>query len=396
MMQSASDIQNPPPPALTWTTATVYSPVLVLEPSRPSPPTPTSARPIRILPKPPPVTSASCTVGSSGYATPVSKIPVTENSTPSTGPASGSKYQPLAARLTPNGSRARDRFLLSKLDKKRNDKACLLISQKTQEQLLSCFHRNESLLVDYIQGRHLELLFCLVERFRRNLGIQQFHYILNTMNIRGESPLSAAIRLGDQDLLAYLLECGANPLTRISHDSDTALHLMAREAGNLPMIQTLLQWTPPVRIQQLMNAFNGRGLSPLHVAIESWTASNNTEKTIQLLLEKGGAVKTSNGASVFHLASQKDTSDVFRLILGIHPHAVEDLNSQDRVGNTALHAIAKNAILPDQEKVRMLVMLIGKYRGNGSIRNSQGRLCKDYLSHFAKSLFRQGEYGQIL
>ncbi len=145
-----------------------------------------------------------------------------------------------------------------------------------------------------------------------------------------DSPLHAAVRRGDQDMVTTLLQAGAKPY-RALNNGRIPLHLAAERNGD-DMLKALFGEAKALPVH-LCEAPDAEGCTPLHRAAAAGSVS-----AVAWLLDHGAnpqAVNT-NGQTALHLAARGNRTDIVALVLerGV------PLSAIDHQGNTALHVAA--------------------------------------------------------
>ena len=147
------------------------------------------------------------------------------------------------------------------------------------------------------------------------------------------SPLQAAARVGNFDIVRFLLSCEKHHLTIDINDSDsagrTALHVSARGC-NEKIVDLLLQQT---NISANSRAY--RGYTPFLHAVEAPTREPGKYAVIRRFLRSKSVnceLKTTSSANALHLAA--GLRDATLKIVIKH---VRDVNAQDCLGETPLH-----------------------------------------------------------
>lgn len=119
----------------------------------------------------------------------------------------------------------------------------------------------------------------------------------------GASPLHCAVKAGHRDMVAMLLQAGANPHVQDSLRK-TPLHFAAQH-GNLDIIGLLIEKGGNTDAQDYL------GRTPAHIA-----AIYGYEDMVQLYSTADVLVKDNTGSMLLHHATKSRLENVVRLILG--------------------------------------------------------------------------------
>lgn len=156
--------------------------------------------------------------------------------------------------------------------------------------------------------------------------------VVNTRNIRGQTPLHCAVRAGDPDSVHYLLRNGASTKILDNH-KNSVVHYLA-DAYNEAIFKEILE--APSSQENDLDALNEEGFSPLHLAVRRLKLS-----LIEMLLEAGASVNSLDqaGRSVLIHAVNMNDVEIVQLLLdkGANP------NVEDEFGETSLLLCMKSA-----------------------------------------------------
>ncbi|KAK4694252.1 hypothetical protein P7C71_g3298, partial [Lecanoromycetidae sp. Uapishka_2] len=129
---------------------------------------------------------------------------------------------------------------------------------------------------------------------------------INIRNLHGETALMSAVDAGNEDIVAFLLENGADVVA--SGYDGTCLHLAASKDESRSMTQMLLRHNPDIE------DVDGFGMTPLLLA-----AFNGNDAVVQLLLDSGAKpeAKTPDGYNALHYACMQASHPFMSGLLGI-------------------------------------------------------------------------------
>ena len=147
------------------------------------------------------------------------------------------------------------------------------------------------------------------------------------------TPLYMAIERGLDDVVAELLQAGADPSQPDKSSQWTPAH-MAASLGSVPVLEALL------RYKANFAAVDGQGNSVLHAAVLNCHADVVTRllslpQCIPLALQPNKQGETPLHSLATIAARQGDNA--VRVLQLLHPHLNDQLNPQDVLGNTPLY-----------------------------------------------------------
>ncbi|XP_050688189.1 serine/threonine-protein phosphatase 6 regulatory ankyrin repeat subunit C-like isoform X2 [Eriocheir sinensis] len=196
---------------------------------------------------------------------------------------------------------------------------------------------------------HLACLSCRVEAAKmlldhvtRKSGKEAVEKLVNAKNHAGETALHYAARVNkqnanykagdDREMANLLLTNGAQLMVATAKTSETPIHYVAT-SGNEAVLDEMLRFTPPDKIQKLVNMQSSRGWSPLLNA-----ADNGHEGIVSTLLDNQARVDVfdSEGKAALHLAAEHGYKLVCNALL-LHKAFI---NARTMSGLTALHLAA--------------------------------------------------------
>ncbi|XP_017930663.1 E3 ubiquitin-protein ligase MIB1 [Manacus vitellinus] len=170
----------------------------------------------------------------------------------------------------------------------------------------------------------------------------------------GDTPLHDAISKKRDDILAVLLEAGAD-VTITNNNGFNALHHAALR-GNPSAMRVLLSKLPRPWI---VDEKKDDGYTALHLA-----ALNNHVEVAELLVHQGNAnldIQNVNQQTALHLAVERQHTQIVRLLV----RAGAKLDIQDKDGDTPLHEALRHHTLSqlrqlqDMQDVGKLIMGLG-------------------------------------
>jgi ankyrin repeat protein len=171
--------------------------------------------------------------------------------------------------------------------------------------------------------------------------------------VRGDykqSPLDIAVCGNSPEAVRLLLNSGANLQTSMRAESRTntsLVHLWAH-TGNTNIAEQLLAAGLDV------NARDGNGQTPLHIAIGKWPADFKEEATLWLLSHNANVnAKDKSGRTPLHLAASCGSTKAVRLLLD---HKAE-ANSSDNNGKTPLALLEDTKIAQSRHSIGGMVNL---------------------------------------
>ena len=176
-------------------------------------------------------------------------------------------------------------------------------------------HMGESLLHKAVLKGDIKLLKSLRER--KGLAME-------VKDILGYTPAELAIKDLRADIVAELLDMGADPNAREQVQGNTLLHLAAIEE-NTEVMRVLAGWE-----KTLLEEKNKKGQTPLHMVVE-----RGMEEMVKTLLtyRADPSIKDGNGDTALHLAHRKGYRTIANLLLD-NFYTDADLKNAD--GKTAL------------------------------------------------------------
>ncbi|XP_063885899.1 serine/threonine-protein phosphatase 6 regulatory ankyrin repeat subunit C-like isoform X3 [Scylla paramamosain] len=196
---------------------------------------------------------------------------------------------------------------------------------------------------------HLACLSCRVEAAKmlldhvtRKSGTEAVEKLVNAKNHAGETALHYAARVNkqnanykagdDREMAHLLLTNGAQLMVATAKTSETPIHYVAT-SGNESVLDEMLRFTPPDKIQKLVNMQSSRGWSPLLNAAE-----NGHEGIVSTLLDHHARVDVfdSEGKAALHLAAEHG----YKLVCNALLTHKAFINARTMSGLTALHLAA--------------------------------------------------------
>lgn len=183
-------------------------------------------------------------------------------------------------------------------------------------------------------------------------------------NKNHESPLFLAVMRRSPEVVAYLLEIGANPNNQtLNGDRDFCLHYAAARGMN--KITELLCAEPATNL----NAVNGRGQTPLltairnHGAIDEATQGVIDNQQVIITLLKAGAdaqiTDATNGKTIVHYAVERLDPDLIDLLRrNIDEDLLTDLVNRGDLNDEKPMRSLQTAECPNEKKTAMIIPLL--------------------------------------
>ncbi|XP_059473664.1 uncharacterized protein LOC132195582 [Neocloeon triangulifer] len=169
------------------------------------------------------------------------------------------------------------------------------------------------------------LLFCAAESGELNKMkmLVKRGLNVNKKDLNGQTPLTAAIRLGREDIIDYLLTFENLDVTSKQHEDTTPLHL-AVSCNKVEITKKLLR---KVNVTER----SSKGKTALYFAVRF-----AGEEMVKLLLEQEGIdvnAQEEEGTTPLHMAAMRDLPNLIQILLqsGANP------NIPDCKGNLPLH-----------------------------------------------------------
>ncbi|KAF7140331.1 hypothetical protein RHSIM_Rhsim06G0144600 [Rhododendron simsii] len=156
-------------------------------------------------------------------------------------------------------------------------------------------------------------------------------YYSNCEDIKGKSPVNAAIRGRNKGMLEIILEKMPKYIQLRDEDGETPLHCAASE-GYYEGVQSLLDKSSECVLER-----DGNGFLPVHTA-----SGKGHLDILQKLLQRcpdWRELLTNEGENILHVAATNGKSNVIDYILKTPEHE-KLLNESDDSGNTPLHLAA--------------------------------------------------------
>ncbi|XP_014231108.1 serine/threonine-protein phosphatase 6 regulatory ankyrin repeat subunit A-like [Trichogramma pretiosum] len=217
---------------------------------------------------------------------------------------------------------------MAKLLLKRGANVCLFNEQRQTPLHLVC---------QKYEGDHdlVELLFKNDTRQRMRV---------NAKDNKGNTALHLILEYGREikETVELLLARGAD-VGLANEQGQTPLHLICHKYGrDHDWVKSLFEIKRKMRQGMRINAQDNKGNTALHLVVEY---GRESEKTVELLLEKGADVGLANeqGQTPLHIICQKygGDHDLVKSLFKINDYRKqrEWVNAKDNKGNTALHLI---------------------------------------------------------
>lgn len=245
--------------------------------------------------------------------------------------------------------------------------------QHMREGLILELNGQNQHLVSLVARGNLQAVKESVERLapikplQKKASLKKRTQLVNQANELGYCPLHVACLMGFEDIVAFLLAQGADPLQR-DGKGYTAFH-EAVKVGNIDILEKLYQAMEPVKTVNVVGPFNR---SLLHTAVFSKAESSThwlCSRQVELNTQEEGTGKTA-----LHVAAELGAVELIELLL--HKQADATIATRSMLPETPLmsaiisnHTAAVNAFLKlghtltDEQQHRLRKYASQKNRG---------------------------------
>ncbi|KAK3858889.1 hypothetical protein Pcinc_034947, partial [Petrolisthes cinctipes] len=213
-----------------------------------------------------------------------------------------------------------------------DDSAKPLLQSKSGETALhlsakSCRVEAAKMLIDHVAKKSGHEAVGKLVNAKNHLGETALHYAgsVNSKTVKYKAG-------DDKEMANLLLTNSAQLMVITAKTSETPIHYVST-SGNEAVLHEMLRFTPPDKIQKLVNMQSSKGWSPLLNA-----ADNGHEGIVATLLDNNSRVDVfdSEGKAALHLAAEHG----FKLVCNALLTHKAFVNARSMSGLTALHLAA--------------------------------------------------------